>query len=109
LAIPRIFSIARQPTTDSKIFGSMMSKNWVVHVLTSAFCGCICPINISRVRTSPWMTKMDFTGFVLRCRCEYGFNSVNGVQSFSFKNNTSCSAKKKLIFLGWIIAGVCFH
>jgi hypothetical protein len=108
-AITRLFGIARKPGVCSCIPSPMRSKRGIVNVQSVSFSGCVCPIRIPRGGDSRLFPKISFERFFLEGCCEYGFDTLESVQRFGFKNKTRNSSKIKPIRSGSTITVVLVH
>jgi len=75
----------------------MRSKHRIVNVKSAALSGCVCAISIPGGGDSRLFPKIGFEGFLLQGCCKYGFDTVEGIQRFRFKNKAGGSCEIKPI------------
>jgi hypothetical protein len=108
-ALTRFIGIGGKPGVCSRIPSPMRSEHTIINIESASFSGCVCPITIPRGGDNRLFPKIRFKGFFIEDRCEYGFDSIESVQSSGFKNKTKDSCEIKPIRLGSTVTVVLVH
>jgi len=109
LAITPFFGVAGKPGVCRCISSPMWTKHWMVKIMSASISGCVHPVNIPRRGDSGLFPKISFERFFPEGFCKYGFDTLDGVQRFRFKNTTRYSSKIKPIRSGSTVAVVLVH
>jgi hypothetical protein len=103
-------TICQQTPISSSVLCPMLSKHWVVDILTPAFPGSVCPINIPMRGNIRLFPKISLQRFLLTGCCNYCFDTLADVQWFWFKDKARGSSKinpmdvgrtVSIVLLGW--------
>jgi len=87
----------------------MLSKHWVINILTPAFPGCVCPINIPMRGNVRLFIQISWRRFLLNGCCKECFDTLADVQRFWFKDQSRGSSKIKPIYVELTVTIVLLH